>query len=217
MHAGRPPSRETPRQGDPLPGRHPPAKETPLPGRHPPAKETSLQAHTQVEIEGDQVQAHSQGGNWGDQIQAHTQGGKSGGSDPGPHPRGKFRGIRTRPPPRTTTAAGGTHPTGMHSCYLAIFSLKTLKMKEIKLRRCSVMRNYIFLHFGTQMLISCGISCFKQKCGDQLFKSGPFVLLRSENDVNIDYLLWFFQIFLFPIFRILVWSTKDTWRKLLTF
>ena len=33
----------------------------------------------------------------GDQIQAHTQGGNSGGSDPGTHPRGKLRGIRTRP------------------------------------------------------------------------------------------------------------------------
>ena len=51
------------------------------------------------------------------------------------------------------------------------------------------MRMTYFLHVGTQMLISCGISCFKQKCGDQLFKSGPFVLLKSENDVSIDYLL----------------------------
>ena len=36
----------------------------------------------------------------GDHIQAHTQGGNSGGSDPGPHPRGKFRGIRSRPTPK---------------------------------------------------------------------------------------------------------------------
>ena len=49
-----------------------------------------LQAHTQGEVERDQVQAHTQGGNWG-------------GSGPGSPP--------------TTTAAGGTHPTGMHSCY----------------------------------------------------------------------------------------------------
>ena len=59
----------------------------------------------------------------GDQVQAHNQGGNSGGSDPGPHPRGKFRGIRTRhpPPPKRTTAAGGTHPTGMHSCLYLYF------------------------------------------------------------------------------------------------
>ena len=68
-------------------------------------------------------------------LQAHTNWGKlrgirsrstpkgqiQGGSDPGPHPRGKFRGIRTRPPPRTTTAVGGTHPAGMHSCYIKCF------------------------------------------------------------------------------------------------
>ena len=52
---------------------------------------------------------------WG-VLQAHTQGGNWRGSDPGPHPRGKLRGIR--PPPPTTTAAGGTHPTGMHSCFI---------------------------------------------------------------------------------------------------
>ena len=37
----------------------------------------------------------------GDQIQAHTQGGNGGGSDPGPHPRGKLKGIRSRSPPHT--------------------------------------------------------------------------------------------------------------------
>ena len=41
-------------------------------------------------IEGGQVQAHNQGGNWG-------------GSGPGPP---------------TATAAGSTHPTGIHSCYI---------------------------------------------------------------------------------------------------
>ena len=47
-----------------------------------------------------------------------------------PTPKGKLRGIRSRPTPEgeiqgdqdqtpsptTTTAVGGTHPTGMHSC-----------------------------------------------------------------------------------------------------
>ena len=36
---------------------------------------------------------------WGG-LQAHTQGGIWGGSGPGPHPRGKLRGIWSRPPPR---------------------------------------------------------------------------------------------------------------------
>ena len=40
-----------------------------------------------------------------------------GGGSPGPHPRGKLRGIRSRPtPPPMATAAGSMHPTGMHSC-----------------------------------------------------------------------------------------------------
>ena len=61
-------------------------------------------------------------------VQAHTQGGNWGGSDPGPHPRGKLRGIRSRPPPpprKQTPAYGqwaaGTHPNGMHSCLLRQF------------------------------------------------------------------------------------------------
>ena len=73
VHAGiHPPAEETPCQRDPLPRRHPPAKETPLPRRPPPAKETPsaketppLQAHTQGEIQGDQVQANIQVGNSG--------------------------------------------------------------------------------------------------------------------------------------------------------
>ena len=50
------------------------------------------------------------------------------GRSPGPHTRGNLRGIRSRPTPKgevevdlvkappTATAAGGKHPTGMHSC-----------------------------------------------------------------------------------------------------
>ena len=51
------------------------------------------------EIEGDQIQAHTQGEIERDHIQAHTQGGNWEGSGLGQHPRGKFRGIRTKPPP----------------------------------------------------------------------------------------------------------------------
>ena len=104
MHAGihpptrdnplplRPPTRETPYQGDPtsMP-RRPPTKETPLSRRSP-----SLQGDPPCQ--GDPLQAHTQGEIEGDQVQAHTQWGNRGGSDPGPHPRGKFRGNRTRPP-----------------------------------------------------------------------------------------------------------------------
>ena len=74
-----------------------PTRETPPPRRPPPGP------HPRGEIEGDQVQAHTQGEMEGDQIEAHTQGGNSGGSGP-------------NSPSLKTTAAGGTHPTGMHSC-----------------------------------------------------------------------------------------------------
>ena len=80
VHAGIPPSRETPLQGDP------------------PPQGIRSRPTAKGEIEGDQIQANTQGEIEGDQIQAHTQGGNWGGSDPGPHPRGKLRGIRPRPP-----------------------------------------------------------------------------------------------------------------------
>ena len=48
------------------------------------------------------------GGGW---SQAHTQGSVS----PGPHQRGCIPACTEEDPP-TATAAGGTHPTGMHSC-----------------------------------------------------------------------------------------------------
>ena len=155
---GDPPARENPLppcQGTPLPRRSPcqgdpPARETPSQGyplpRRPPATETPLQAHTQVgnwggsgpgphsrgKFRGIRSRPTPKGEIWGDQIQVHTQGGNSGGSDPGPHPRGKFRGKRSRPtskgdiqgdqdqttPLPKTTAVGGMHPTGMHSCII---------------------------------------------------------------------------------------------------
>ena len=98
-------------QGDP------PAKETPLPRRHPPPPGP----HPRGKLRGIRSRPTPKGEIEGDQIQAHTQGGNSRGSDPGPYPRGKFRGIRTSPP--MTTAAGGIHPTGMHSCLLISVSV----------------------------------------------------------------------------------------------
>ena len=95
---GDPPTRETPTKETPLPGRPPLPRRPPCQGdppcppakEAPPARETSLPRRPpsrptpKGEIEEDQVQAHTQGGN-------------RGGSDPGPHPRGKLRGIRSRP------------------------------------------------------------------------------------------------------------------------
>ena len=71
-------------------------------------------------------------------LQAHTQGGSWGGSAPGPQPRRKLRGIWLggcllrggveRPPQETATAVDGTHPTGMHSCLIAILSTFQFKI-----------------------------------------------------------------------------------------
>ena len=77
-------------------------------------------------------------------LQAHTQGevegsGLGGGGVSRPTPRGKLRGLawgvlqahtqggipactEADTPHQMATAAGGTHPTGMHSCLIYIFS-----------------------------------------------------------------------------------------------
>ena len=87
MHAGiLPPPKEG---GFPKKEAPPLGRRTPLP-RRPLGKEALPSRPTpKGEIEGDQVQAHTQGGNLGE-------------SDPGPHQRGKLRGIRSRPPPPPT-------------------------------------------------------------------------------------------------------------------
>ena len=94
-----------------------------------------LQAHTQGEVEGSglgevsrptprgEVEGSGLGGvsrpmPVGD-FQAHT-----GGGSPGPHPGGCIPACTetdTPPPQQTATAAGGMHPTGMHSCYVNEF------------------------------------------------------------------------------------------------
>ena len=92
-------------------------------------------------------QAHTQGGAWGiwpwGGLQAHIKVGSWGvwpGGPPGPYPEGKLRGLTWEGGLKaytkgglqahipacieanhlwlTATAAGGTHPTGMHSCHL---------------------------------------------------------------------------------------------------
>ena len=57
-------------------------------------------------------------------FQAHAGGGElrglaGGGGSRGLHPGGAGGLLRGgwRPPPVMATAAGGTHPTGMHSCF----------------------------------------------------------------------------------------------------
>ena len=49
-----------------------------------------------------------------------TKGEVEEGSGPGPHPRGKLGGTGQASPLPTATAAGGTHTTGMHSCFFKI-------------------------------------------------------------------------------------------------
>ena len=48
-------------------------------------------------------------------LQAHTQGGNWRGSGPGPHPRGKLRGIRSRPIPKGEMEGDQVQPPPPHS------------------------------------------------------------------------------------------------------
>ena len=63
----------------------------PPPGADPPARQTPLSRRPP--------------------LQAHTQGRNSGGSDPGPHPGGKLRGIRSRPTARGKLRGIRSRPT----------------------------------------------------------------------------------------------------------
>ena len=97
-----------------------------------PACIAGLQAHTQGEVEGSglgSLQAHTQGEVEGlaRGVSRPTSGGVSPGphpgrGSPGPHPGG-VGGVPacteadTSPQQQTATAAGGTHPTGMHSSW----------------------------------------------------------------------------------------------------
>ena len=57
---------------------------------------------------------------WPGGLQAHTQGGS-----PSPHLVGVFQHV-LRQTPLTATAAGGTHPTGMHSCVIFVYSIVSM-------------------------------------------------------------------------------------------
>ena len=46
------------------------------------------------------------------------------GTPPGPGtPPGRYTRPNSPPPPDTATAADGTHPTGIHSCFVIVFDL----------------------------------------------------------------------------------------------
>ena len=90
-----PPEGNIPRRRHP-PVRRPPRRRHPLPRR--PPRRKPPRPTPKEEIEGDHVQAHTQGGNWG-------------GSDPGPHLRGKLRGIRSRPTPKGEIEGIRSRPT----------------------------------------------------------------------------------------------------------
>ena len=52
------------------------------------------------------------------------------GGSPGPHPGGCIQhALRQAPPQQTATTAGGTHPTGMHSCFVNFYP-KLYEMNE---------------------------------------------------------------------------------------
>ena len=61
-----------------------------------------------------------------------------GGVVPGPAggwsaPGGGGQGVPSGDPPGTATGAGGTHPTGMHSCFSFFLVQKTLAQLQLKL------------------------------------------------------------------------------------
>ena len=69
-------------------------------------------------------------------LQAHTWGEVEGsglGGSPGPHPGGVSQHALRQTPPspmQMATAAGGTHPTGMHSCFREEFSMQEIQRKQ---------------------------------------------------------------------------------------
>ena len=73
--------------------------------------------------------------------------GLAGGGSPGPYPGGCWgsgqggpgpgggesqHALRQKPTQQTATAADGTHPTGMHSCYLSLHRNKLRYMHQFQ-------------------------------------------------------------------------------------
>ena len=67
------------------------------------------------------LQAHTRGGGWGVWL--------GGVSRPTPGGRGIPACTEADPPKQTAIAAGGTHPTGMHSCEIKLSELPPFKSK----------------------------------------------------------------------------------------
>ena len=124
------------------------------------------------EVEGDLVQAHSQGGSWG-------------GSAPGGVPAW---GCGETPP--TATAAGGTHPTGMHSCKICFYTSNLNTMIKVD-------TNYL-IHF--------------------MDNQDPFTSSESENYFDVCHFVWCFSLsldvrtsFTLPVFKVwaFVWRAEE--------
>ena len=98
---------------------------------------------------------------WGGGLQAHTWG------SPDPHLGGVSQHALRQTPP-TATAAGGTHPTGMHSCL-------NRKMPNVKY---AVHFSHFFQHdckrFNT---VSC---CFKEVSKIQNIETLSFHFNRTQ-------------------------------------
>ena len=99
-----------------------------------------LQAHTgggEVEESGlGGLQAHTGGGSWG--VWPGGSPGPHPGGSPGPHLGGVSQHALRQTPRLMATAAGGTHPTGMHSCFISRFVYSNsgwniLKFKDLSL------------------------------------------------------------------------------------
>ena len=90
---------------------------------------------------------------------------------PGPHSGGRLRGLVgggiSRPTPGggvsqhalrqsplllTATAAGGTHPTGMHSCFLKIFMKVLNKFQHFKIQGVILVRLVIIWSLGAYIV-----------------------------------------------------------------
>ena len=77
-------------------------------------------------------------------------------------------GVPGGDPPRTATAVGGTHPTGMHSCliYLYMLSLCVIFMQKINfLKLCGI--STIQLSLKNQIKSKSGY-CFRKREGNCL-------------------------------------------------
>ena len=95
------------------------------------------------------------GSGWGEGVQAHT---RSGGSQPMPGGvvQAQAQGEVSRPkgcipacteadtPQQMATAAGSTHPTGMHSCYI-IINLKTWNRCDSDIQLIPISESFYFL------------------------------------------------------------------------